>query len=213
MSLNKNLLIGVSTGVVAIVIFVLLLFFGDQPRAEGQSVEADLIATTTDVKTSEVSNEVYDIAYIQTDSLLANYVFAKEANEKLLRQSEQARTQLQRKAQALQNDMVEFQKKLQTGSFLSQERAEAERDRILAEQRKLDQLDQKLSQDFLDERNRLNEQFKDSIDQFLKIFNADKRYKLILSNTMNDNVLYAAEGLDITADVVKELNRRCLGKK
>lgn len=213
MSLNKNLLIGVSAGVVAIVIFVLLLFFGDQPRAEEQSVEADLIATTTDVKTSEVSNEVYDIAYIQTDSLLANYVFAKEANEKLLRQSEQARTQLQRKAQALQNDMVEFQKKLQTGSFLSQERAEAERDRILAEQRKLDQLDQKLSQDFLDERNRLNEQFKDSIDQFLKIFNADKRYKLILSNTMNDNVLYAAEGLDITADVVKELNRRCLGKK
>ena len=176
-------------------------------------MEADLITTTTDVKTSEVSSDVYDIAYIQTDSLLANYVFAKEANEKLLRQSEQARTQLQRKAQALQNDMVEFQKKLQTGSFLSQERAEAERDRILAEQRKLDQLDQKLSQDFLDERNRLNEQFKDSIDQFLKIFNADKRYKLILSNTMNDNVLYAAEGLDITADVVKELNRRCLGKK
>lgn len=213
MSLNKNLLIGVSTGVVAIVIFVLLLFFGDQPRSEEQGVEADLTATTTEVKTSEVSNEVYDIAYIQTDSLLANYVFAKEANEKLLRQSEQARTQLQRKAQALQNDMVEFQKKLQTGSFLSQERAEAERDRILAEQRKLDQLDQKLSQDFLDERNRLNEQFKDSIDQFLKIFNADKRYKLILSNTMNDNVLYAAEGLDITADVVKELNRRCLGKK
>jgi outer membrane protein len=207
------LLIGVLTGVVAIVIVVLLLFFGDQSQSEEQGVEANLMETTTDVKASEVSNEVYDIAYIQTDSLLANYVFAKEANEKLLRQSEQARTQLQRKAQALQNDMVEFQKKLQTGSFLSQERAEAERDRILAEQRKLDQLDQKLSQDFLEERNRLNEQFKDSIDQFLKIFNADKRYKLILSNTMNDNVLYAADGLDITADVVKELNRRCLGKK
>ncbi len=211
MRVNKTLLIGVVTAVVAIVIVVLLLVFGDKPSLS--EPESQNVAEVNVRPEPSVQSEVYDIAFIQTDSLLANYIFAKEANEKLLRQSEQARTQLQRKAQALQNDMVEFQKKLQTGSFLSQERAESERDRILAEQRKLDQLDQKLSQDFLEERNRLNEQFKDSIDHFLKIFNADKRYKLILSNTMNDNVLYAAEGLDITSEVVRELNRRCLGQK
>lgn len=202
---------GAVTAVVAIVIVVLLLEFGEKTSLSEPEQE---YVTEVNVKSEpSAQSGVYDIAFIQTDSLLANYIFAKEANEKLLRQSEQARTQLQRKAQALQNDMVEFQKKLQTGSFLSQERAESERDRILAEQRKLDQLDQKLSQDFLEERNRLNEQFKDSIDHFLKIFNADKRYKLILSNTMNDNVLYAVEGLDITAEVVSELNRRCLGQK
>lgn len=202
---------GAVTAVVAIVIVVLLLEFGEKTSLS--EPEQEYVAEVNVKSEPSAQSGVYDIAFIQTDSLLANYIFAKEANEKLLRQSEQARTQLQRKAQALQNDMVEFQKKLQTGSFLSQERAESERDRILAEQRKLDQLDQKLSQDFLEERNRLNEQFKDSIDHFLKIFNADKRYKLILSNTMNDNVLYAVEGLDITAEVVSELNRRCLGQK
>lgn len=202
---------GAVTAVVAIVIVVLLLEFGEKTSLS--EPEREYVAEVNVKSEPSAQSGVYDIAFIQTDSLLANYIFAKEANEKLLRQSEQARTQLQRKAQALQNDMVEFQKKLQTGSFLSQERAESERDRILAEQRKLDQLDQKLSQDFLEERNRLNEQFKDSIDHFLKIFNADKRYKLILSNTMNDNVLYAVEGLDITAEVVSELNRRCLGQK
>ena len=43
---------------------------------------------------------------------------------------------------------------------------------------------------------------------FFKVYNADKRYKLILSNADSDNVLYAEEGLDITKDVVEQLNIR-----
>ncbi len=209
--MNKNQIIGISTFVVAIVIVVLLLFFGTPSSQSVTKKEEVKVSVQPQVTNAEA--ETYDIAYIQTDSLLANYVFAKEANEKLLRQSEQARAQLQKKAIALQNDMAAFQKKVQTGSFLSQERAEAERDRIIGEQRKLEQLDQKLSNDFLEERNKLNEQFKDSIDDFLKEYNKDGKYKLILSNTMSDNILYAAEGLDITSDVVEQLNKRCLGKK
>ena len=48
---------------------------------------------------------------------------------------------------------------------------------------------------------------RDSLDNFLKEFNRDGRYKLILSRS-GDNVLYADPAVDITNEVVAGLNKR-----
>ena len=42
-----------------------------------------------------------------------------------------------------------------------------------------------------------------------KVYNADNRYQLIISNTSGDNLLYADEAYNITNDVVELLNTRC----
>jgi outer membrane protein len=52
-------------------------------------------------------------------------------------------------------------------------------------------------------------QLTDSLDKFLKEYNADGRYHLILSNTAKDNVLYGVPGYDITNEVINGLNARC----
>ncbi len=151
------------------------------------------------------------IAYLNTDSLLVNYIFAQEAQEKLLNKQEDARLKLNTRGRSLQNEMADFQRKLDGGAFLSQERAQSEYQRIQLKQQQLEELNQKLTNEILLEQQDLNSQLADSLNAFLAEFNADHRFQIILANNMNDNVLMAAEGYDITAAVIEGMNAR-LGK-
>jgi outer membrane protein len=58
----------------------------------------------------------------------------------------------------------------------------------------------------------MSEELRDTINKFMKEFNKDNRFEMIISNTSNDNILYAAKGYDITAEVTKLLNERCAKK-
>ena len=152
-------------------------------------------------------SEVMPIAYLNTDSLLANYVFAQEASEKLMKKQEDARLKLNTKARTLQSEMADFQRKLEN-AFLSRERAEKEQQRLLKKQQELQELEAKLTEDIMLENQKLNIQLADTLTNFLKEFNADGRYHVILSNNAKDNVLMAAESYNITSEVINKLNAR-----
>ena len=81
--------------------------------------------------------EKLPIAYLNTDSLLSYYVFAQNANEKLMKKQEDARLKLNTKARTLQSEMADFQHKLENNAFLSRERAEKEQQRLLKKQQEL----------------------------------------------------------------------------
>ena len=51
-------------------------------------------------------------------------------------------------------------------------------------------------------------QLRDSINSFLKVYNQDKGYDLILSNAGFDNLLYANPAFNITNEIVEGLNAR-----
>ena len=70
------------------------------------------------------ASEVMPVAYLNVDSLLANYTFAQEANEKLMTKQEDARTKMNAKLRTFQNEVADFQYKLENNGFLSRERAE-----------------------------------------------------------------------------------------
>ena len=75
-------------------------------------------------------------------------------------------------------------------------------------EQELQELEAKLTQDIMLENQKLNAQLADSLTNFLKVFNADGRYHVILSNTAKDNVLMANEHYDITDEVITGLNAR-----
>ena len=157
----------------------------------------------------EGSAEVMPIAYLNVDSLLVNYVFAQDASERLMKKQEDARLKLNTKARTLQNEMADFQRKLENNAFLSRERAEKEQQRLLTKQQELQELEAKLTEDIMLENQKLNMQLADTLTNFLKEFNADGRFHVILSNSAKDNVLMAAEQYDITTQVIDGLNARC----
>ena len=153
--------------------------------------------------------EVMPVAYLNVDSLLANYSFAIEASEQLMSKQEDARLKMNTKLRTFQNEVADFQRKLQNNAFLSRERAEKEQQRLAKKEQELQELEAKLTQDIMLENQKLNMQLADSLTNFLQVFNADGRYHVILSNTAKDNVLMAAEQYDITDEVVAGMNARC----
>jgi outer membrane protein len=54
---------------------------------------------------------------------------------------------------------------------------------------------------------KFNEALRDSLQNFLKDYNADKHFDLILSKA-GDNILLGSNKLDITQDVINGLNKR-----
>ena len=153
--------------------------------------------------------EVMPVAYLNVDSLLANYSFAIKASEQLMSKQEDARLKMNTKLRTFQNEVADFQRKLQNNAFLSRERAEKEQQRLAKKEQELQELEAKLTQDIMLENQKLNMQLADSLTNFLQVFNADGRYHVILSNTAKDNVLMAAEQYDITQEVVAGMNARC----
>ena len=153
--------------------------------------------------------EVMPVAYLNVDSLLANYTFAQDASEKLMTKQEDARVKMNTKLRTFQNEVADFQRKLENNGFLSRERAEQAQQKLAKKEQELQELEAKLTQDIMLENQKLNVQLAESLTNYLKEFNADGRYHIILSNTAKDNVLMATEQYDITDEVVAGLNARC----
>ena len=192
--MNKIQLV-INIVLVAAVAALFVIFYSGQKPASAETVALD-------------PTEVIPVAYLNVDSLLTNYVFAQEASDKLMSKQEDARLKMNTKLRTFQNEVADFQRKLQNNAFLSRERAEKEQQRLAKKEQELQELEAKLTQDIMLENQKLNMQLADSLTNFLQVFNADGRYHVILSNTAKDNVLMAAEQYDITDEVVAGMNAR-----
>ena len=200
--MNKISII-IDTILCAAVIALFVLFFTNKP-AEGVVVAS--------AEGGAAVQEDLPIAYLNLDSLLVNYTFAIEANDKLMTKQEDARLKLNTRARTLQQEAADFQRKLDNNAFLSRERAESEANKLQRKQQELQELEAKLTQDIMLENQTLNLQLADTLTTFLEMYNADGRYKMIISNTGKDNVLMADPKLDITAEVIEALNARYRAK-
>lgn len=198
---NVLLVINAVLAVAVVVLFVLVLGNKTPERQESQVAMNESLSSAS-----------LPIAYVNVDSLLLNYQFAKDANEVLIKKEEDSRLTFNTKARQLQNEVAEFQKKLENNAFLSRERAEREQTRLMEKQQELQELEAKLSQDLFTQQQKVNEQLRDTITNFLKVFNQNKKYEMIISNTANDNILHADKKYDITRQVIDELNKRCQKK-
>ncbi len=150
---------------------------------------------------------VLPIAYINTDTLLMNWEYSKKKQEELMSKEESARAEYNQKARVFQQDVAEFQRKVQNNGFLSLDRAQKEQERLQGVEAELQELNERLSNELAEETMNVNMELRQIITDFLAEY-AKGRYVLVLSNTMGDNVLYSAPGLDITAEVVEQLNER-----
>lgn len=152
------------------------------------------------------------IAYVDIDTLLTNYNLWIELNEEMIRKEENARATLNEKAKNLQAEYEEFERKLNNNAFVTRERAESEQNRILKKNQELEQLQERLSNELAIENNKNNVLFRDSINAFIKDYNREKGYNVILSR-LGDNILYIDHEMNITQEIIDGLNARYSASK
>ncbi|MDR1746446.1 MAG: OmpH family outer membrane protein [Tannerella sp.] len=198
---NINYLIN---GILALAVIVLfILYFSGNKKAISAS-------GTTEVSLNETT--ALPVAYINVDSLLSNYNYSKDLMEQLTRKQENARANFTQQARNLQSEVDNFQYKLKNSAFATQERAEQEQQRLMRKQQELQALDEKLSQDVMEEAQRVNQQLRDTIIAQLREFNKDKGYQLIISNNGGNPILITNnDAYNITDEVTEYLNKRWSG--
>ena len=168
------------------------------------------IKTSNQVANSETSGNT--LAYVEVDSLLTQYEFCIKEKAALEAKSKQYEAQINAKLSQFQKASVDFQQKVQSGAFTSQAQGEAAQQRLIRLQQEGAKLQQDVQQRMLKAQEKFNKTLRDSVQSFLKDYNREKHYDMIISK-QGDNVLYANDKLDITKEVVDGLNKRFKNRK
>ena len=189
-------------------VVALMMASCNQPAKQAETT----CASTCNVKIEEGCR--LPIAVINVDSLLQSYDLNLEESDRLMRKGEDMRLDLNQRANSLQNEMIDFQKKLENQAFLSRERAEAEQRRLVKKEQDLNTLAQEKEQELMLEQQQLSIRLLDSVNSAIRTLNADGKYHLVITTSvLNNNVLFAAPEYDITAEAIELLNERYNSKK
>ena len=143
------------------------------------------------------------IAYIDVDSLLANYTFYQDLAEEMTRKAENYRLALTEEANKWQKDVEDHQKKIVNGVYSSNERAQSEENRLAKRQQALQEKSDKYTQELLAERDANSQKISETVDNFVKEYNKTHGFNMIISKA---SLLYADEALNITAQILEGLN-------
>lgn len=161
----------------------------------------------------EETAELLPIAYINVDSLLENYNYSIDLNERILKMQEDYRVDINQRTNTLRNEVADFERKVNNNAFLTRERAEQENNRLIKKQEELQNYAAKKNEELTLMQMDLNAQLRDTIVSQLKIFNESRGYQVIFSNTMGDNILLASPVYDITAEFLEILNKNYSSNK
>jgi len=161
---------------------------------------ADSAATAT----TPPSSDKEAIVYVNSDTLLSKYDYAKDMGKRLEAKGKSAQGDLASRGQAFQREVAEYQKNQAT---LSADQRQTTEGRLQREQQELQTYQQRATADFQNEQGTENGKLYDRIADFAKTYAKDKGYKLVLTySKANPTVLYGDPTLDVTADVVQKLN-------
>ncbi|MCD7851663.1 OmpH family outer membrane protein [uncultured Parabacteroides sp.] len=189
----------VINGVLAVAVIILFVM-----QFSGKKESTVTPAFTTE---GDSTTNLLPVAYVNVDSLLANYNYSKDLNERVLKMQEDYRLDMTQRSNALRTELTDFQRKYEANAFLTQERAQQEGNRLQKKQQELQDYATKKEQELATKQMELNGQLRDTIVVQLEAFNKTKGYQIIFSNTMGDNILLANHAYDITAEFLEVLNK------
>lgn len=147
------------------------------------------------------------IVYVNIDSLLLNYNMAKDLNEAFLKKQEERRTNFNIKAKSLEKEAITLQKKIQNHGFITQSREQQAQRNFMVKRNKLQKIQEEYSLKAQAEQANMNKELYEKIMSYLRVYNKQKGYDIILSTTKGGTVFYAKQGYNITNDVLKGLNK------
>lgn len=200
-SKNNKIILTISSVALSISIAALLLTVFSKNKTVAPQAVNNAVSFSND---SAISGNV---AYVNLDTLLLQYKYSIKLNEDLLTEQAKAKANLESRMRAFEKKYNDFAEKMRLGSFLSQQSMESQQNELLQEQANIQQLEQDLTEKLMMKQADLNAELLDSVSNFIKEFN-NGRYVLILGSVTGGGILYAEPDMDITNEVVTQLNER-----
>lgn len=157
-----------------------------------------------DTKTETAVTAADKIVYVNSDTLLSKYQYAKDITAKMESKGKAAESDLVAKGQAFQREVQQYQ--AQANGLAADQRAATEQ-RLQRKDQELKAYQQNAGAALQNENAKEQEALYNKIADYLKTYSKSKGYKMVLTYSKgNANVLFADESLDVTNAVVKGLN-------
>ncbi len=194
----SNILIGILFAAVAVLYF--LYFSGKSQKTEAPQAGSTMVASLNEL----------GIAYVNSDSLLKNYEYFNEMQEKLTAKRDKLNKEYQNRAQGLQQEITNFQR---NASNMTISQAQAVQDDLKRKQQNLMMYQDQLSQQLMKEENQMNNELYDKVADYLKRYGEKNNLKLVLTYAKGSGVLFADDTLDITDQIIAGLNEEYHNEK
>ncbi len=153
------------------------------------------------------SSTIGGIAYVNTDSLLLEYKYSIKLNEEFLTEQAKAQANLEASYRALQKRYEAFQEKVRLNSFISQASAESQQNDLIQEESRIQQMQEDLTNELMEKQANITKELYDSVMNFIDVY-YNGHFNLILGDGTGSSILYANPDMDITREVIDELNAR-----
>ncbi|MBX7202419.1 MAG: OmpH family outer membrane protein [Bacteroidia bacterium] len=176
------------------------LYMNGKNSSPATSGTAAATASSTDLR----------IAFFHSDSITLHYEMFKTEKDKLDLQMKAAEDKFVSRQKAFEKEAADFQQRAQ---YLTMTEKEKRQEQLYFQQQELMQMEQTLSAELAKAENEVNIRIAQEIENFLKEYAVTNQFTYILSYKQGANLWYADPKLDITADVLRELNQRYQKKK
>lgn len=165
----------------------------------------------TTKETATTSNEAASVsaavAYVQIDSLITKYDMYEELRTAYEEKAKKADTELTSKGRALERDVMDYQDKVQKG-LVTRAQAQTLEEGLNKKQQTFVQQREKVMAEMGEEERVMLNQIQYSITEYLKEFNADGRFGIIMSTSGGTPILNGDPKLDLTKEVLSGLNKK-----
>ena len=156
------------------------------------------------------SKKPSQIVFVNSDSLLENYEYIKEAKKELNDHRSKAEADFDAKVEAYQIKGKAFQEKVKA---MTPNEIQAAEKSLKAEEEALMQYKQKLSSELSDKGQEIDDKLFTAIREYLKKNIGNKSYNYVLGYTKGGGILFANDSLDITHSLLEGLNKEYKEKK
>lgn len=143
--------------------------------------------------------------YVDIDTVLSKYFLAKDYNEEMLRMQNNMESEVKRHENSIQSLATTIQNKMQNNGYLSEASFNADQEKLKNMQVNAQKAVGTLQSNFENAALLANKAVNDSIQAYIKEYNAKKGYDAIF---LKGATLFISPELDITADIVEGLNAR-----
>ena len=174
-----------------------------------QPVKNDTTASKTETTSSDAAVSSRKIAYVEIDSIMSQYTYWKDVTKLVKAKEANIQRTLAGKQKAIQAAAANFQQNVQANKYTQAQQIQAS---IQKQAQDADALQQRLGAEYQNEVAKYNKALSDSVHNYLKQYNKDKKYSIILAKS-GDNILYADPAYNITGEVVKGMNQAYKGMK
>jgi outer membrane protein len=161
-------------------------------------------AKSNTVKDPNDSARHISVAYIDLDTIQKYYEFFKLKNEELESDKQRIDNQVQGDLSKLEKDRVAF---LKRGQSITQQEAEAFQQEYQTRYQQIGQRQQTLQSQHLDRQAKAIDEIQKRINEYLQVYNKDKKYDFIFSTQEGNPTLYYKDtAFNVTSQVIKGLN-------